>query len=123
MGTNYYAIPLATYEVKQQIKMAVDDNDFNTAKNLLPERVHIGKSSGGWQFLFNLNEEKYYKDHRESIEGFLNRCQIVDEYNDPVSSLEFWHLVEAKKHLKAETEHGYINLTDKLYFSRYADFS
>lgn len=49
-----------------------------------PEKIHLGKRSGGWQFLWNHNNKKYYQDNLESIKEFLNDGDgwIEDEYGE-----------------------------------------
>lgn len=56
------------------------------------EKVHIGKRSGGWKFLFNHNNWKYYDATRESINEFLMSCDsIVNEYGDELTVEQFWN--------------------------------
>jgi hypothetical protein len=97
MGCNYYAIPKATEKLKNEIILAVNLEDFTTVKRLIPIEVHIGKSSGGWQFCFNHNNWQYFEKSKESLVAFLLACDIFDEYDRPVSNEEFWNLVENKK--------------------------
>ena len=101
MGTNYYAIPKATEELRKRIISAVERGDFINAKIMIPDKIHIGKSSGGWQFCFNHNDWEYFEKNRESIEVFLLSCEIFDEYDMCISNYDFWQMVEAKKQGKA----------------------
>lgn len=73
MGTNYYARILPSKGRKNEIKKAIDNNDFNKIKNLIDEtygrphidfdddnnyhggEIHLGKRSSGWKFLWNPN--------------------------------------------------------------------
>lgn len=83
MGTNYYARILPSKERKEEIKKAIDNNDFYKIKNLIDEtygrphidfdndnqyhggEIHLGKRSCGWKFLWNPNWYKLSKGHLE----------------------------------------------------------
>jgi len=56
-----------------------------------PEKVHIGKRSYGWKFLFACNP-KYYEPTRKSINRFLklHKNEFYDEYGDLQDIDEFW---------------------------------
>ena len=85
MGTNFYARIIPTKERKQQIKEAIDNDDFERIKALVNEtysspnylydsgdyaggEIHLGKRSAGWKFLWNPNWYKLRKGHTESEE-------------------------------------------------------
>jgi hypothetical protein len=97
MGTNYYAIPQATEERKEEIKKAVDRDDFEKARDMMGERIHIGKSSMGWEFKFDHNYWEYFNKDKDEIVDFIDRCNIYDEYGRYISHGEFWQMVENKK--------------------------
>lgn len=62
--------------------------------------VHIGKSSGGWQFLFYLGIRKHIRGQslrKEDIDAWLRSGIIFDEYNEEMSVDDFWTLVDRKK--------------------------
>lgn len=119
MGTNYYAIPKANEEIKVKIIKAICDDDWQTAHSLMPVKIHIGKSSGGWQFLFNHNNWEYYTS--KTLPEFLANCRLMNEYNEPVNINDFWHLVDRKGNDKPELEYG--QLIDGLVYSNYTEFS
>lgn len=79
MGTNYYTkektCSLGSYE---------------------PEPIHLGKSSAGWQFTFQYNQGKYYKNVDEMKEWTRDKI-IVDEYGRLVMWSAFWELVDWKQ--------------------------
>lgn len=108
MGCNYYATPKLTKELKNKIKEQIDTDQIGRARKLIPERVHVGKSSAGWQFLFNHNNWEYFDKSLESLEAFLMACDIEDEYGEPISYKDFWDMVDAKKHLIDGKEY-YVN--------------
>lgn len=96
MGTNYYAIPKATDDLKLKIIQAVINNEMDRLKGLIPHQIHIGKSSSGWPFLFNHNDWEYYKSFDE-LKTFLNGCEITDEYGRPESAEELLTFIEQKQ--------------------------
>ena len=83
MGTNYYARILPSKKRKNEIKKAIDDNDFYKIKQLIDQtygkpyrdiysnngysggEIHLGKRSSGWKFLWNPNWYKISKGHIE----------------------------------------------------------
>jgi len=121
MGTNYYAIKKADDETKAKIKLAIDRDDYITARDSIPELIHIGKSSGGWNFLFNNQNWRYFLGNRKSLNEFLSDCKIYDEYEHELSINEFWVMVDRKSSYKQEIEYGFI--VDGLNFSNYTEFS
>lgn len=60
------------------------------------EEVHLGKSSGGWEFAFQYNGGRYYKNIEE-LREWLKDKQILDESGCEIPYKEFWSLVESKK--------------------------
>ena len=102
MGTNYYARILPSKKRKDEIKKAIDDNDFNKIKNLIEKtygspcmdyddtttycggEIHLGKRSAGWKFLWNPNWYKIPKGHmeKEANENGGYRLHWVDDGYD-----------------------------------------
>ena len=90
MGTNYYT----------------KTNKCETCGNK-PEGIHLGKSSGGWQFSFQYNGGKFYKSVPEMKE-WLKDKEIENEYGEIVTQKEFWDMVEDKQ--KEKLNHAeYVN--------------
>lgn len=108
MGTNYYAIPKATDELKKKIIEKIDANELQEAKLLIPDSIHIGKQSGGWQFCFNHNDWQYFGKSLAELEVFLLTCNIEDEYGKSITSDEFWQMVNANKE-KLDNKEYYTN--------------
>jgi hypothetical protein len=79
MGTNYYTKTKKCPECGHQ-----------------PEGIHLGKSSGGWQFSFQYNGGQYYKNVEEMKEWLKDKA-ILDEYGNSISNKEFWVMVERKQ--------------------------
>lgn len=103
MGTNYYFIP--KHDELAEIQKAhelVDERRWNDLidfiENDITEKIHIGKSSMGWQFLFNHNNGKYYAKTRKSIDDFIRgEGNLVDEYGENITPDDFWNIVDNHK--------------------------
>jgi hypothetical protein len=76
MGTNYY-----TKEKKCK------------ACGHKPDGIHLGKSSGGWQFIFQYNGGQYYKNVAEMKEWLKDKI-IEDEYGQLIRHTDFWKQIE-----------------------------
>jgi hypothetical protein len=50
--------------------------------------IHLGKRSGGWKFIWNWNNGKYYKTKEELFE-FIRNGRVVDEYGQKIDVEEF----------------------------------
>ena len=93
MGTNIYLIPTVSPAQKYKLVKAVMDEDWETLENLIPEKVHIGKFSAGWMFLFNANGGKHYYKNKLGIENFMATGRLKDEYGRDITDAEFWDKV------------------------------
>jgi hypothetical protein len=114
MGTNFYKVLKPKYTKKQKaeitkkineqtkkLKEYFNDNNYidrydiedyyEMLNELRPVRVHLGKRSWGWQFLWNHNNEKYYKKTLQSIKEFLDEDNgfIVNEYGERFTTEQF----------------------------------
>lgn len=78
MGTNYY----------------IRENECENCKRF--EDIHLGKSSYGWQFSFNYNGGKFYKNIGQMKKWTKNKV-IKDEYGDTITYNDFWTMVESKQ--------------------------
>jgi hypothetical protein len=135
MGTNYYAHILPSKQRKMKLHYAIDLNDFDLIQKLVDEmygsiekewetqeliggRVHLGKGSYGWKFLWNPNiyvirhghledkngqrkwvEEpntgKYiYPLTKQGLHDFIFREDVLvyDEYHELQDKEEFWQM-------------------------------
>lgn len=86
MGTNFY--------VKQEACSCCGHE---------PERVHLGKSSAGWVFLFRWNPKLY--SSWDQLRVWLLDKQIVDEYNEIVPYGDFVYRVEKKQNNPTNLTH------------------
>lgn len=64
-----------------------------------PEGIHLGKSSAGWQFCFQYNGGKYYKNFKE-MKDWLRDKEIEDEYGATLSSDDFFLMVKGEQKRK-----------------------
>lgn len=108
MGTNYYAIPIKKIDelqTKKEIALkqcGINKLLINIVTSYFDKQleeikpIHIGKSSAGWNFIFNLNEKKYYND-KTSLILFLKENKIENEYGIEFDFDEFWYLVVENK--------------------------
>lgn len=109
MGCNYYAIQtkkIAELEVQKDAKIKEAGNlvgllplirEYYDSRISQLNEVHIGKASYGWMFCFNHNNWKYFDQSKDSLKNFLSDCDIVDEYQSPITNEEFWGMVKEKE--------------------------
>lgn len=110
MGTNFYARIIPTKSRKDDIKKAIDENNFDEVKKLVNEtyghpelsydsdepkivggNVHLGKRSCGWKFLWNPNCFRSRVGHIEEVlckDGSKKYNYIIDDDNKPVKLYE-----------------------------------
>ena len=111
MGTNYYRTPtineletrrnrLMSRIRRMELTVESVNNDFTVGDpskfdNWSPwdefsdsVKVHLGKRSMGWKFLWNFNDNKYFKD-KESLLKFIRSGRIVDEYGNEMNQEKF----------------------------------
>ena len=112
MGTNYYRVPKGSEMMRreQKLRMRIDEMDaidvsqiergFRTIEDgewhsispweefLYGTKIHLGKRSSGWKFLWNWNDSKYYKNKKELFE-FIRSGRVVDEYGKLIDQEEF----------------------------------
>ena len=134
MGTNYYCRRIKLInELESEKETALNEakdselltkivNEYYDSKINDVEDVHIGKASGGWNFLFQLNAKKYYHNKASMIE-FIKECQIVSEYGQTLTFDEFWNNVVSdrtwnnkptKRH--RDSVHNHYTVIDDLEF-------
>jgi hypothetical protein len=111
MSTNYFRIPKPS-EVRVKYLDLVEQingldiwspnnirNDFRTIErgfdNLSPwdvflenMKIHIGKRSSGWKFLWNFQDNKFYTN-KEELLTFIRSGRIVNEYGEIQNTEEF----------------------------------
>jgi len=105
MGTNYYAV----------------EKSYKYNRN----EIHIGKSSGGWKFLFHSCDEfrtfpqfKHWLEECVDTEKYL----IFNEYGENVSKDELLELIESKQKTDSPDQYKYCMDIDGYRFSD-RDFS
>jgi hypothetical protein len=112
MGTNFYRVPQGHEMIKREQKLRMRIDAMDTVNPEQIERgfrsisvgewdsmspwdefldgtnVHLGKRSGGWKFLWNWNDSKYYKT-KEELFKFIRSGRVVDEYGRVIDQEEF----------------------------------
>ena len=108
MGTNYYRIlPKKEFDdIKKRIidsMVNTDDWHFADSGNSTKEdiieydwrdeegnllKVHLGKRSRGWKFLWNFHRNKFYSNKEELLK-FIREGRVFDEYGIEIDPEEF----------------------------------
>ncbi len=112
MGTNFYRVPKGHEMIKREQKMrmrleamdVINPSDISRRfrsievgewdsislwdEFLEGTNIHLGKRSGGWKFIWNWNNGKYYKTKEELFE-FIRSGRVVDEYGQQIDVEEF----------------------------------
>lgn len=98
MGINYYVSKKMSYDKKRQAIRYIKNDEIGGLIDMINsiDRIHIGKYSHGWQFLFNANERRYYDLTRESIDNFIRdeNYRFENEYGEIVDPDKFWEMVD-----------------------------
>lgn len=115
MGTNYYAIKKISREKKEKLHKLIDEELFVELIDALPKKIHLGKSSSGWEFFWNHNNWSYYKNKEELID-FLKNSLIINEYEEEVSFNDFWNQTQKENRNRSDGS-GVIN--NKEYFTNW----
>ena len=120
MGTNYFKVlPLTQDDIDkldnilEQVKSEImEDGEISyETKEQFEEfskrKIHLGKSSIGWQFLWNHNDGKYYDPNLKSIEKFLNEPgEIIDENGEKYTSQSFMDDIRHKLYNTKDTHNA-----------------
>jgi hypothetical protein len=111
MSTNYYRIPKAGEVRLKYLDLVekINDLDIWSSESIMNEfrdiekgferwsawdefidglKIHIGKRSSGWKFLWNFQDGKYYTNKEELLK-FIRSGRIVDEYGEIQNTEEF----------------------------------
>lgn len=145
MGTNFYCREKLNINSRNRLKsilktldICIDSNNIVEIQNnadrfikCIPEEIHLGKRSAGWQFLWDYHNGKYFKPTLKSIKDFLKDKEIYDEY-DRYFTLDQFINDELDQFLyKNETHNDGMNseystqyfISDGLRFSKFENFS
>jgi len=119
MGMNYYLIQKNESEILDAVyKVLKELNAYNYS--IKPMRVHLGKSSSGWQFIFDHNDFKYFSRNIHSFMTFVSQYQIIDQYEKKYTFEEFFKIVDNKRSCPIDVE---CYLDFGLCFNEKTDFS
>jgi hypothetical protein len=157
MGTNYYRIPtdsemklkkekltnlvknldLSPSSIESKFRMEQADSFDRISiwdEFIDGTRIHLGKRSSGWKFLWNFNDDKYYKNKEELLK-FIRSGRIVNEYGEEIEVEEFiemalnWNgldIIEYYKQYPSRKAYSFGTIekyVDGLRVSNTADFS
>lgn len=142
MSTNYYIIRKITEDKKKEFHNMIDNEQYEELQVALSifekeNKIHIGKSSYGWKFLFNSNNFKFFEKNAESLWRFIknNENDLYDEYGRKISYEELKDIVKKSENgldyltyqLKYKVQDPYLTVSDyyidNLRFSSTTDFS
>lgn len=98
MGTNYYRRGLLNEDQKKAFERAIQISDFQKVDEFynIYKKVHIGKASAGWKFLWDANYFQYFEPNKESIYKWLKEGIIIDEYGKIQPYEEFIKYIEER---------------------------
>lgn len=89
MGTNYYML-------------SNNQTECPHCGQLHKEKVHIGKASAGWQFVFQAHKDvRNINDWRLK----LKHSHIIDEYDNDISYDDFFSMVDSRRDLQSHYEY------------------
>jgi len=113
MGTNYYRIPsveemeerkedlikaaqkisIEPLAISSNFRTTIKMDDYSEGMNpwerFIDEiKVHLGKRSSGWKFLWNFHDKKYYSD-KEELFAFIRSGRVINEYGEELGAEEF----------------------------------
>lgn len=108
MGTNFYTRHIPTIKEREQMEAFLITSQWNKLKKVLEESTksyHIGKRSGGWQFLFAPHIcvrngipqtgriVSPWENTLASLQEYLSRedVEIYNEHGDKFTSNQFWN--------------------------------
>lgn len=150
MGTNFFCVEKISRRQRSKIKAllreyiglvdkadtACDFHELHSKYNemildIIPERVHLGKRSCGWQFLWDFHDGRYFKANLESIKEYLKDKIIFDEYGEVFSLDQFFneeiadylYNTDGKLYDCVELLPSDYFISDRLRFSKSEDFS
>ena len=104
MGTNIYARLHPDNQERKKLALKIKDaimtnepDMYYQVESILEEYkkkypvIHLGKRSGGWEFLWAPNPE-YYQANKRSIDLFLHREDVLlyNEYGEVLTPQEVW---------------------------------
>jgi len=113
MGTNFYRVPTEAEMLERKKRLEerisklemsatlvangfrVVETNGNPWENIDPWHefekeacIHLGKRSGGWKFLWNFNDNRFYTNKEELLD-YIRNGRVVDEYGTEQNVEEF----------------------------------
>lgn len=95
MSTNFYIRKKMNKEHHDVLIGMINNYEVENVEDFIHEnfeKIHIGKRSCGWEFLWNFNDGKYYTSGKELLDLLKSGEYIMlDEYNRQYPTFEkFW---------------------------------
>lgn len=107
MGTNFYCRKIPTASEMKQMQQLLAKRQYEQLQEMIntaAKEYHIGKRSGGWQFLFAPHIKRRsgfsntgqivspWEETIDSIKNYLSRedVEIYNEYGETFSFYDFW---------------------------------
>jgi len=86
-------LEMTPYNLERKFSLPSDDektweSETPWDKFIEGTNIHLGKRSGGWKFLWNFHDKKYYSNKEELLE-FIRSGRVVDEYGELQNNEEF----------------------------------
>lgn len=109
MGCNYFLVNKNEIKILEKVNILLEKEKayFFICH---PMKIHLGKSSGGWQFCFNDNNWKYYSSRLDMIYAWTMKYQIVDDFDNKITFKEFWDIVKKSKNQMFDEQNcRYVN--------------
>lgn len=120
MGCNYFLVNRNEAEILEKVNIILKQENAHHF-HCSPMRIHLGKSSGGWQFCFNHNDWKYYSSRLDMLYAWTMKYKIIDQYDSEISYKDFWDIVKSSENQLFDNENcKYVN---GLMFFKGSDFS
>lgn len=118
MGMNFYVKVKLTSKQKDEIRHYLLEDRYDIIRALLDEAedIHIGKQSGGWRFLWDVNNFKYFGKSKQEMFDWLKDKDIIDEEDRHYTFEQFLKRIRITEGYDAE---DYYKNNPKLYRDYY----
>lgn len=121
ISANIYGIDYALDDFEHEVRDCINQNII---------KIHLGKRSFGWQFLWNYHGGRYYSANFEDIKSFISNpdYEIIDEYGRIFTVEQFLNeeigpsLYNGKNGLE-DGPNSYFFISDNLRFSTSENFA
>lgn len=124
MSTNFYTVHIPTELEYAKMQEALTNKQLDRLQELIDQaqhRYHLGKRSGGWQFMFVPHTNKRtgeiispWEDNLASIKEYLSRedVKIIDEYGEEYTCESFFEEIKDILYHGEHAINGYDQVDD-----------